>query len=265
MSRITQRFLALRSSGERALIPFVTAGDPSLGHTRKLVLSLQAMGADLIELGVPFSDPLADGPTIQRASARSLEAGTTLRAVLEMVEALRGQVKIPLVLMTYFNPIFAFGERKFVEEALGVGVDGVIVPDLPAEEAGELLDLTRDTNLDLVWMLAPTSTDHRRDLICQKAKGFIYYVAHLGVTGARDRVDEDLQAGLAAIRARTSVPVAAGFGIKTPEQARNVSRHADGVIVGSALIDIMDAAKGAEGKLQAAGDFVQSLKQAMKD
>lgn len=265
MSRIARRFLTLRSTGERALIPFVTAGDPDLDHTRRLVLRLEEMGADLIELGVPFSDPLADGPTIQRASGRSLRAGTSLRGVLGLVEVLRRRVEIPLILMTYYNPIFALGEGKFVREALRVGVDGLIVPDLPPEEAGELLGLTGDSTLDLIWMLAPTSTDRRRDLICQRARGFLYYVSQLGVTGAREDLAEDLKASLAAIRARTSLPVAAGFGIKTPEQARAVSRLADGVIVGSALIDVMDGAKGAEEKLRAAGDFVQSLKQAMRD
>lgn len=267
MSRISRRFEEIRGTGGnggKALIPFVTAGDPDLHFTKDLIFQLEEMGADLLELGVPFSDPMADGPTIQRASFRSLKGGTSLRKTLRMVEEIRKDVRVPLVLMTYYNPIFAMGERRFVEEALRVGADGVIVPDLPFEEAGSLMELTEGAALDVISMLAPTSTQKRRRMYCAKARGFIYYVAQMGVTGAREGLAEDLQEGLAAIRALTDVPVAAGFGIKTPEQARRVAQSCDGVVVGSALIDVMDAETVLEAKLRAAGEFVRTLKQAIR-
>ncbi|MFQ5915802.1 MAG: tryptophan synthase subunit alpha [Nitrospinota bacterium] len=266
MGRISQRFEELRASGGnrgKALIPFVTAGDPDLGFTKDLIFRLEEMGADLLELGVPFSDPMADGPTIQRSSFRSLKAGISLRAVLRFVEEIRKDVRLPLVLMTYYNPIFAMGEGKFVDEGVRAGVDGVIVPDLPFEEAGSLTELTEGKPLDLISMPAPTSTPRRRAMYCANARGFIYYVAQLGVTGARERLAEDLKDGLDAIRALTQVPVAAGFGIKTPEQAHQVSQYCDGVIVGSALIDTIDSQTDREAKLRAAGEFVQSIKKAI--
>jgi tryptophan synthase alpha chain len=266
MGRISDRFDELRASGQnggKALIPFITAGDPDLGFTKALISRLEEMGADLLELGIPFSDPMADGPTIQRASFRSLERGTTLRAVLRMVEEIRGDVRIPLILMTYYNPIFAMGEEVFVEEAVRVGVDGVIVPDLPFEESSSLVKLTEEKPLDVISMLAPTSTQRRRKMYCAKARGFLYYVAQLGVTGARESIAEDLKEGIDPIRALTDLPVAVGFGIKTPEQARQVSRNCDGIIVGSALIDVLDSETDPEAKLRAAGEFVKSLKQAI--
>ena len=266
MGRITERFDTLRGeggSGGKAVIPFITAGDPDLGFTKDLIFRLEEMGADLVELGVPFSDPMADGPTIQRASFRSLKNGTSLRAVLGLVEEIRKDVRLPLILMTYYNPIFAMGEGEFVEAAVRAGVDGVIVPDLPFEESGSLMELTDGTPLDPISMLAPTHTSRRREMICASARGFIYYVAQLGVTGSREGLAGDLKDGLEAVKAVTDLPVAAGFGIKTPEQAREVSRHCDGVIVGSALIDVLDAETGSEARLRAAGAFVQSLKSAI--
>ncbi len=266
MGRISDRFGELRASGgngRKALIPFVTAGDPDLRFTKDLIVRLEEMGADLLELGVPFSDPMADGPTIQRSSFRSLKGGTSLRAVLRMVEDVRKDVRIPLILMTYYNPIFALEERKFVEEAVRTGVDGVIVPDLPYEEALSLRELTEGTPLDLISMPAPTSTQRRREMYCAKARGFIYYVAQMGVTGAREDLAEDLKEALDSLRALTDVPVVAGFGIKTPDQARRASQYCDGVVVGSALIDVMDSETDFAAKLRTAGEFVKSLKQAL--
>ncbi len=266
MGRIAECFEALGGAGEgggKALISFVTAGDPDLGFTKDLIFRLEETGADLVELGVPFSDPMADGPTIQRASFRSLKNGTSLRAILGMVGEIRKDVRLPLILMTYYNPIFAMGESGFVEAAVRAGVDGVIIPDLPFEESAPLMGLTDGTPLDPIAMLAPTSTPKRRAMICASARGFIYYVAQLGVTGAREGLAGDLKDGLDNVKALTGLPVAAGFGIRTPEQAREVSRCCDGVIVGSALIDVLDAETGPEAKLRAAGGFVRSLKNAI--
>ncbi|MFQ5894747.1 MAG: tryptophan synthase subunit alpha [Nitrospinota bacterium] len=263
MGRIGACLEALTDRGEKALFPYITAGDPDLPFTRRLIRELAARGAHGVEVGVPFSDPLADGPTIQGASVRALRAGATLGKVLSLVSEVRGEVEIPLILMTYYNPIFARGEERFVREAAAAGADGLIVPDLPPEEAGGLLRAAEDTPLDVIFMLAPTSTPPRMALVNEKGRGFIYYVAHMGVTGARGALASDLAEALRRINAIKRRPVLAGFGIKGPAQAAAVASLADGVIVGSALIDCMDAAEEEERKLRAAGDFVAALHQAL--
>ena len=263
MSRIDDLFVRLREAGRRALIPYVTAGDPSLEVTGRLVLALAERGADLIELGVPFSDPLADGPTIQRASQRALQGKTTLRGILALVRDLRPKTAIPLVLMTYYNPIHAYGEEKFLEHAKEVGVDGVIVPDLPPDEGGPFLDRAEKAGIDAILLVAPTSPDERVRMIAARSRGFIYYVSLTGVTGSRDRLAADLAAKLDHLRALTDRPIAVGFGISTPEQAALAARHADGVIVGSALIDVWErAGPGPEG-IRAVGDFIARLRAAI--
>lgn len=262
MNRIDERFRLLREKGDRALMPYLTAGDPDLATTRALILEFEKRGADLIELGVPFSDPLADGVTIQRASQRSLSSGTTLPRILEMVGELRADCRLPLLLMSYVNPIFHFGCARFAKEAAAAGVDGLIVPDLPPEEAAELIEATAAHNLHTVFLIAPTSPQSRVRTIAAASKGFIYYVSLRGVTGVRSRLSEDLEANLRMIRAETDLPLAVGFGVSTPEQVRLVSRVADGVIVGSAIVSLLEQTAGQPDQLERAGDFVASLKAA---
>ncbi|WP_337288497.1 tryptophan synthase subunit alpha [Candidatus Methylomirabilis sp.] len=262
MNRIDERFRRLRQAGERALMPYLTAGDPDLDTTRSLILEFERRGADLLELGVPFSDPLADGVTIQRASQRSLAGGTTLSRILDMVGELRSDCRLPLLLMSYVNPIFHFGYARFAKEAAAAGIDGLIVPDLPPEEATELIEATAAHNLHTVFLIAPTSSQQRIRTIAAASKGFIYYVSLRGVTGARSSLSEDLETNIRMIRAETNLPIAVGFGVSTPEQARIASRMADGVIVGSAIVSLLEQTTGQPDQLKHAGDFVASLKAA---
>jgi tryptophan synthase alpha chain len=260
MGRIDQTFERLRYNRERALIPYVTAGDPDLEVTKTLVREMVRRGGDLIEIGVPFSDPLADGPIIQRASQRALEKGTTLRKILQMVGELRHDVDVPLILMTYYNPVFRYGEEAFVADALDVGVDGIIVPDLPPEEAQALLDLSADTPLDIIFLAAPTSTSARLALISEVSRGFLYYVSRLGTTGVRDQMADDLRLMLEKLRASTSKPIAVGFGVSTPEHVRRVAEMADGVVVASAILKLIEDLQGRADMLAHVGDFVAALK-----
>ena len=244
-------------------MPYVTAGDPDLDTTGRLVLELERRGADLIELGVPFSDPLADGPTIQRASQRALEGKTTLRGILSMVRDLRRSSQIPLVVMTYYNPIFAYGEENFLTHAREVGADGVIVPDLPPDEGGAFFDRAAQAGIDPILLVAPTSPEARIRMITDRSRGFLYYVSLTGVTGSRARLATNLGEKLARIRSVTDKPIAVGFGVSTPEHAAVVGGVADGVIVGSALIDVWEkAGPGPEG-IAAVGNFIASLREAL--
>jgi tryptophan synthase alpha chain len=236
MSRIGARFRQIRSRQGKAFIPYIMAGDPNVARTKELVRILEECGADIIELGVPFSDPLADGPTIQKAARRSLLEGMTLGGALELVRELRTHTQIPIVFMTYYNPIFKYGEERFAREAAAAGVDGMIVPDLPPDEAGNLLRLSRKAGLDLIFLLAPTSTEERIKKVSKASGGFIYYVSITGITGAKLSMDSSIESHIARIRTETSKPVAVGFGISTPEEAAAVSRFADAVIVGSAIV-----------------------------
>ncbi len=265
MSKITDKFVQLSASGQKALIPFVSAGDPNLATTRELVLEMERQGADIIELGVPFSDPIADGPTIQKASQRALLAGVTLKKILDLVKQIRRQSQIPLVLMSYYNPIFKYGEGQFIEDAVQAGVDGLIVPDLPPEEAGSLLLAARDTPLDIIFLLAPTSTPERIALVSKVSRGFIYYVSLTGITGAEGAVVEQIKNKLAQIRRVSKKPVAVGFGISTPQQAARIAAQASGVIVGSAIIRIMEKHLSQPALMvQEVGKFVRRLKQAIQ-
>ncbi|MGC9522447.1 MAG: tryptophan synthase subunit alpha [Anaerolineae bacterium] len=261
MSRISETFQRLRRADSTALMPYLTMGYPARDSALSLVPALVDAGADLIELGVPFSDPLADGPTIQAASQRALQNGMTLALCLEQAEDLRTKgVTVPFVLMGYYNPIFQFGLERFASRAAEAGIDGLIVPDLPPEEAELAQSLFRKQELDLVFLLAPTSNAGRRALVTQCSAGFVYMVSVVGVTGARDRIAGNLVDFVHDVRALTDKPLAVGFGISTPEQAADVARIADGVIVGSALIKrLADAADPA----LAAGEFVGLLKAAM--
>jgi tryptophan synthase alpha chain len=239
MGRIEDTFNRLRGDGKKALIPYIMAGDPSLSKTRQNILDLEGAGADIIELGVPFSDPLADGPTIQAAAERSLNKGTTLKKVLELVRDVRKETNIPLVLMTYFNPVFKFGIDRFVKEAVSSGVDGVIVPDLIPDEAGDFIKTARKHKLDTVFLLAPASTDDRIIKVAAASSGFIYYVSITGITGSKISINRKMKKSIDAIRERSDLPVAVGFGISNAAEAAAVSKFADGVIVGSAIVKLI--------------------------
>jgi tryptophan synthase alpha chain len=236
MSRIGRTFSGLRKKGGKAFIPYIMAGDPTIHKTRELVKTLEDCGADIIELGVPFSDPLADGPTIQRAAQRALTEGVTLHSVLELVAILRRDTRIPIVLMTYYNPVFRYGEEKFVSDAAEAGVDGTIIPDLPPDEAGDLIRYAGKRRLDTIFLLAPTSTEERIKKVSRASSGFIYYVPITGITGSKLSIDQAIEAQVARIRNESGKPVAVGFGISTPEEASTISGFADGVIVGSAIV-----------------------------
>lgn len=235
-SRIEKKFRELLGRNGKAFIPYIMAGDPNLRRTAELVGVLESCGADIIELGVPFSDPLADGPTIQKAAQRALIEGVNLRKVIELVGTLRKTTQVPIILMTYYNPIFKYGEEKFVLDASAAGVDGIIVPDLPPEEADVLLASSKKAPFDIIFLLAPTSTEERIRKVSKASGGFIYYVSITGTTGSRLSMDSSIGSQVAVIRGKSGKPVAVGFGISTPEEASEVSRFADGVIVGSAIV-----------------------------
>ena len=259
-SRLDATFAALRGRRERALVAYFTAGDPSLAITRRLVVEAARRGADVIELGIPFSDPLADGPVIQRATQRALAAGVTLPRVLELVREMRGEVSAPLVFLTYYNPILAFGLKAFCRTSVEAGIDGVIVADLPPEEAGPLRAEAVTAGLDLIHLVAPTSTPERMRKIARASEGFIYMVSLTGVTGERAALAPDLTQQLRALRAITTKPVCVGFGIGTPEQAALVGRAADGVIVGSAIVRLVEQYGASAELLARVGDFIAGLK-----
>lgn len=263
MNRLDATFQRLKDKGEKALIAYIMAGDPSLQDTEQLVLGLERSGADVIELGVPFSDPIADGPVIQQAAERALRSGTSLRRILTMVAGLRRQTQIPLVLMAYYNTIHAYGEQDFCRDAAQAGVDGLIVPDMPVEESGPLKDRAEEAGLDLIFLLAPTSTPARRALVAKASKGFIYYVSLTGITGAKLTDLGSVEDNVKRIRKVTRVPISVGFGVATPEDAARIAAVADGVIVGSAIVKQIAAHQQAPGLVTSVGTFVSSLKQAM--
>ena len=265
MSRLDATFARLRARGERALVPYFTAGDPSLADTRRLVVEAARRGADLIELGVPFSDPLADGPVIQRAGARALAAGATLPRVLEMVSEVRREVDVPVVLFTYYNPVLAFGLKAFARTAVDAGADGTIVVDMPPEESEPLAGEAAAAGLDLVYMLAPTSTPPRVRLITKKSRGFIYVVSLTGVTGERQELPADMAAQIGAIRRVTAMPVCVGFGISTPAQVAAVGRVADGAAVGSAIVRLVEARAGSASLVDDVGKFIAELKAPLRE
>lgn len=262
MSRIGSRFKQLKREGHKALITFITAGDPDLALTERIVPAMAVAGADIIELGMPFSDPMADGPTIQRASERALSGGANLTAILATVKNIRQVCDVPILLMGYYNPVFAFGLERFCREAAGAGVDGLLLVDLPPEEAGELVDCARDHGLDFIPLLTPTSDLSRMAKVKKCGRGFIYYVSVAGVTGARTEVATDIGMMVGQIRSTASLPVAVGFGISTPEQAAAVACLADGVVVGSALVKLFEQYSGDE-LIARVTDAVRSLKGAL--
>ena len=262
MSRIGKTFKQLRSENKQALITYIMAGDPSLDRTGELVLTLERSGADIIELGVPFSDPIADGPIIQRAGQRALKWKTSLRDILKLVANLRLKTEIPIVLMTYMNPVLKFGIEKFVGEAAWVGVDGIILPDMPLEEGGTFMSLAEKQGLDVILLAAPTSPRVRLARIARFTRGFIYYVSLTGITGARLHNLQEIKARVLEIRRLTSKPIAVGFGISTPEEAALLSKVADGIVVGSAIVRLIEVHQERPELLTAIQDFVKDLKQA---
>jgi tryptophan synthase alpha chain len=264
MNRIDVRFSRLQSAGRKALVPFVTAGDPALDATVPVMHALVAAGADVLELGVPFSDPMADGPTIQRSSERALARGAGLRFVFEAVRAFReADADTPVVLMGYLNPVEIRGYARFAADAAAAGVDGLLLVDLPPEEAGDLRAAMRAHRLRLILLASPTTPDARLDRLCADAEGYLYYVSYAGVTGA-DRLDTgDAGQHLATIRARAGVPVVAGFGIKDAASAAAMARSAEGVVVGSALVSALADATDPAAAAARARDFLAPLRAAL--
>ena len=252
MSAIDAAFARCRAERRAAFIPYLTAGDPDLGTTVRLLEALTLGGADIIELGVPFSDPIADGPVNQRAAVRALAAGTTLSGILDLVAGCREKLGVPVVLFTYFNPILARGVESFAEQAAASGVDGVLCVDLPPEEAaGELQPALLCAGVAPVFLLAPTSTRAREKAVAAASKGFVYYVSRTGVTGTREELEPDLVRHAKQLRRRLKLPLAVGFGISTPEQVEVVGRVADGVVVGSALVRIVEERGGEDDLVKA--------------
>lgn len=265
MSRIGKIFADAKARGEAALIPFITAGDPDLATTLKIMRALERSGADCIELGIPFSDPTADGPTIQRASERALKNGPiSLPAIFRLVREFRAGSAVPVVLFGYFNPIFRFGVKAFARRAAAAGADGVLCVDLPPEESGELQCWTDAAGLDLIFLLSPTSGAERLRLVARKGRGFIYYVSVTGVTGARRSLENGLRAQVERVRKVSALPVGVGFGISTPKQAAWIAGFADAAVVGSALVERIEKAKGGNAKAREAGAFIGQLKTAIR-
>ena len=256
MSRITDTFNQLKKENRKAFIPYIMAGDPTLMATKKFVIELESAGADIIELGVPFSDPLADGPTIQRAAERSLQHGTTLRKVIALAKEIRRHSEIPLILMTYYNPVFKFGIEQFIKKAVRAGIDGVIIPDLIPDEADDFIRIARKYKLDTIFLLAPTSTQERIHKVVRASTGFIYYVSITGITGSKLSMESAMKNTLNSIKTVTKKPVAIGFGISNPEEASSTAKLADGIIVGSAIVKLIS--KGGDIKR-----FVRSIRKAI--
>jgi tryptophan synthase alpha chain len=259
MNRIEKKFIDLKKNGKKAFIAFITAGYPNLRITEKLIPELAKSGVDILELGVPFSDPIADGAVIQEASQAALLRNTQLKHILEMVKRVRSKINIPICLMTYYNPIFCFNEEKFVRQAVGSGVDGVIIPDLPPEEAGSLVALCRKFGLDTIFFVSPTTGEKRIKIVANASRGFIYYVSLTGVTGARVMLARDLAGKIRQIKRISSRPVCAGFGVSTRAQVRQVYQVADGAIVGSAIVKEIKENINHKDLVKIIGRFVSKL------
>ena len=257
MSNIYKAF-----ENKKAFIPFITGGDPDLDTTKELLIAMEAAGADLIEIGIPFSDPIAEGPVIQEASQRSLAGGCTTDRLFEMVKEARKTVKIPMVFMTYINPIYTYGKERFMKRCVECQIDGVIVPDLPYEEKSELSGICEQYGIDLISLIAPTSHDRIR-MIAKEAKGFVYCVSSLGVTGVRTEITTNVGEMVKMVKEVNDIPAAIGFGISTPEQARNMASVSDGAIVGSAIVKIV--AKYGRDCIPEVVKYVTSMKEAVME
>lgn len=264
MNRIDQRFQDLKAAGKTAFIPYITAGDPTLAQTEEIVYALEAAGADIIEFGVPFSDPIGDGPVNQEAALRALKHNVTLRDVLALIKRIREKSQVAILIFTYYNPVLAFGLKAFAEAAADAGADGVLCVDLPPEEADEYKAALDHAGLRTVFLMSPTSTDERIQLIAKQSTGFIYYVSRLGVTGEQAALAADLDQAVANIQKHTTTPVAVGFGISTPEQAKAVGSMAQGVVVGSAIVRMIGQLGESPETAAKVGAFVKSLVDAAK-
>lgn len=257
MSRITKAF-----AGRKAFIAFLTGGDPDIETTEHLIPAMAKAGADLIEIGIPFSDPIAEGIVIQEADARALKKGCTTDKLFDMVARVRQKTSVPLLFMTYFNPVYVYGKEKFLSRCAECGIDGIIVPDLPFEEQDELLACCEMKNIDLISMIAPTSQE-RITRIAKEAKGFLYCVSSLGVTGVRDNITTDIDKMVHRVRETSRIPCAIGFGISTPEQAGKMARLSDGVIVGSAIVKLI--AEFGENSIEPVSEYIRSMKKGIAD
>jgi len=264
VNRIDQRFIELASRGEKAFIPYITAGDPTLDITAELVHALEGAGADIIEFGVPYSDPVADGVANQEASLRALKHNVSLRDIIALVKKLRETTEIPLVLFTYFNPVLAYGLEAFAEDAAEAGVDGVLCVDLPPEEAEPYKGHLDERGIDTIFLLAPTSTHERLLLITSRCTGFVYYVSRTGVTGVRASLEDNLRDMVGRIAEYTDKPVAVGFGISKPEHAATVAEYADGVVVGSAIVRMVGELGASPEMVGKVGAFAKTLADATK-
>ncbi len=264
MGRINEKFKMLRGRNEKALIVYLTAGDPSLAVTKKLILGLEDAGVDILEIGIPFSDPTADGPVIQEASQRSLKAGTTLQGVLDLVADIRRTSQIPIVLFGYYNPIFAYGTKKFAQAAKKDGVDGILVVDLPREEAKELRKYTDAVGIDFISLIAPTTGMERLRRIAADTAGFLYYISITGVTGTAAPKISNIKSEVEKIRKITKLPLAVGFGISNPKQASEIARLADGVIIGSAIVRLIDENKENNDLIKIVSNYVREIKDALR-
>ena len=236
MNRIQDRFKELKSKRQKALVAFITAGDPDMETTERVFGVLEKNGADLVEIGVPFTDPLADGPVILQSALRSLDAGTTLEKILKLVSDIRQNSQLPIVLMSSYNPIFVYGDKRFIDDALKAGVDGAIIPDLPPEEGKELAAYAKEKEFNMIYLLAPTSTPKRVERVLEQSDGFIYYISLTGVTGVRSSLAEGIEEKVSKIKEKAELPVLIGFGISGQEQAKKAAEFSDGVIVGSELV-----------------------------
>ncbi|MFO7570204.1 MAG: tryptophan synthase subunit alpha [Smithellaceae bacterium] len=264
MGRISEKFKALREKNEKALIVYLTAGDPSLTVTKELIFTLEKSGVDILEIGVPFSDPTADGPVIQAASQRALKTGATLQGVLDLVGDVRRTSQTPILLFGYYNPIFSYGVEKFARAARKAGVDGVLVVDLPPEEAPELRAHTDAAGLDFISLIAPTTGKDRLKTIARSATGFIYYISITGVTGTAVPKTEDIARDIAKIRKHTRMPIAVGFGISNATQAKAIGALADGVVIGSALVKLIDENKNSGDLPRIVADYTKGIKKALR-
>src|SRR2546421_2831534 len=259
MSRIVDMFANLKRANRKGFIPFITAGDPDLNTTRELIVELARAGATLIELGIPFTDPMADGPVIQRASERALRQTFGISEVLQIVSDARRETGVPIILFSYFNPLLQFGVEKLAREAKSAGVDGILVTDLVPEEANQFASALRANDLDMIFLIAPTSTDERLKMVAERSSGFIYAVSRAGVTGTRDEMSAEAEKLVERVRRFSDLPVAVGFGISTPDHVRDVCRYADAAVVGSAIVKVVEESSSGSVAVSHVGQVVRQL------
>ncbi len=264
MNRIEQRFHDLAERNETAFIPFITAGDPTIAMTGELVLEFEKAGADIIEFGVPYSDPLADGPVNQEAALRALKHRVRIADILALVKSLREKTQIPIMLFTYYNPVLAYGVERLAQDCADSGIDGILCVDLPPEEAAAYEAAFGAHDLSTVFLLAPTSTDERIDLVAKHSKGFLYYVSRTGTTGEQEKIEDSVSTMVAKIKSKTDTPVAVGFGISTPAQSREIAGYGDGVVVGSAIVRMIGELGDSPDTPKKVGAFVKTLADAAK-